>query len=100
MQNLTLNIAQYQTFNVQYCKSLLYSHLNDNKLKILIQYPYLLVSYAFDENSTSNMEFLKVVCLLIKISSDTILAESGVISQTEIATTVTPTHGISKHNHH
>ena len=51
MQNLTLNIAQYQTFNVQYCKSLLYSHLNDNKLKILIQYPYLLVSYAFDENN-------------------------------------------------
>ena len=99
MQNLTLNIAQYQTFNVQYCKSLLYSHLNDNKLKILIQYSYLLVSYAFDENYI-NMEFLKMVCLLIKVSTDTILAESGVISQTETATTVTPTHGISKHNHH
>ena len=55
MQNLTLNIAQYQTFNVQYCNHLPYSHyLDDNKLKILIQYLYLFVSYAWDENYIKN----------------------------------------------
>ena len=73
MQNLTLNIAQYQTFNIQYCKHLLYSHyLDDNKLKILIQYLYLLVNYALlhlkrnNELSISKKTSGVVVCLLIK----------------------------------
>ena len=34
-------------YSILHCKHLLYSHyLDDNKLKILIQYLYLLVSYA------------------------------------------------------